>query len=359
YSPLTEDSLKPYSYSDDKGRFRLIEIVAAGIQKYEGRKEFEFEGVKAPWLYTKDRLKEMLDSGLLYKTSTGSIKKKQYLKDVKGLVVSDIWVDSDVKPLQGSSAESLGYQTQKPVSLLERIIKASSKEGDWVLDPFCGCGTTVSAAEKLKRNWIGIDITALSINLIKHRLMDEFKLDVKDINVDGFPKDLTGAGELFKKDPFQFEHWAVDLINARPAGNKSEGKMKGADKGIDGVMYFIKNTKEEYGKALVQVKGGGVKRSDIATLKGDVDREKAEAGIFITLEKPTKPMIQEAVEAGTFSTPLTLKTSKPEYPKIQILTIEEILNGKMPDLPQGLSKAYYKEASASKVDKSLKQKLMI
>lgn len=353
YSPLEEENLKPYSYNDEKGRFRLIEIVAAGMQKYEGRKEFEFQDVKAPWLYTKNKLEEMWNEGLLYKTSTGSIKKKQYLENMPGLLVSDIWTDSEVKPLQGSSDESLGYPTQKPVSLLERIIQASSKEGDWVLDPFCGCGTTVAAAEKLGRNWVGIDITTLAISLIKHRLKDHFGLGAKQIHIDGLPSDLSGARELFKKDPFEFEYWVLDLINAMPAQSKSKENMRGADRGIDGVITFIKdvltngkkningNGNYEYGKAIVQVKGGSAQRSQIATLKGDVEREKAEAGIFITLEEPTRPMIKEAVDGGSFTTHIT---GKFEFPKIQILTVAELLKGKLPNLPQGLVKNYNKEA---------------
>ncbi len=253
-------------------------------------------------------------------------------------------------------SERLDYATQKPEALLERIIKASSKEGDWVLDPFCGCGTTVAVAEKLGRNWVGIDVTALAINLIKHRLQDSFGLGSKQINVDGLPKDLNGAKELFKKDPFQFEYWALDLINAMPAQSKSEENMRGADKGIDGIMTFIKSTNNkgdyEYGRAIVQVKGGGVKRSDIATLKGDMEREKAEAGVFITLEEPTKPMKSEAVDAGTFITPITAKR---EFPKVQILTIEELLRDKKPDLPQGLVKNYYKEAKKVEIEENNKK----
>jgi len=259
-----------------------------------------------------------------------------------------------IQPVAPSAKERLGYPTQKPEVLLERIIKASSREGDWVLDPFCGCGTTIAVAETLNRNWVGIDITALAINLVKHRLRDACKLGNKQINVDGLPTDLTGAKELFKKDPFEFEYWALDLVNAMPAQSKSKENMRGADQGIDGIIRFHKdklNGKSEYGKAVVQVKGGGVQRNQIATLKGDVEREKAEAGIFITLEKPTKPMLREAVDAGKFTVPITYKC---EFPKIQILTIEELLQSKKPNLPQGLVKNYYKEAKPSKNNSSSK-----
>lgn len=283
------------------------------------------------------------------------IEGKRLSRDQKeesiGTPIADYWY---IPAIAGNAKERLGYPTQKPEELLERIIIASSKEGDLILDPFCGCGTTVAVAEKLRRKWVGIDITTLAINLIKHRLKDQFSLGFKQIFVDGLPTDLTGAKELFKKDPFEFEYWALDLINAMPAKSKTKENMRGADKGVDGVITFHKNIlngngngasngngKWEYGKAIVQIKGGGVQRNHIATLKGDLEREKADAGIFITLEKPTRQMILEAVDSGGFKTPIT---GEREFSKIQILTVEELLKGKIPDLPHALVKNYYKEA---------------
>lgn len=275
-----------------------------------------------------------------------------------GTPIPDYWY---IPAIAGNAKERLGYPTQKPEALLERIIEVSSNKGDLILDPFCGCGTTVAVSEKLKRNWVGIDITSLAINLIKYRIKNQFGLGNKQIYVDGLPTDLAGAKELFKKDPFEFEYWALDLVNAMPAQSKSKENMRGADKGIDGIIAFHKNIlngngngvngngKWEYGKVIVQIKGGGVQRNQIATLKGDVEREKADAGVFITLEKPTKPMVSEAVDAGEFTTPITAKR---EFPKIQILTVEELLKGKKPDLPQGLVKNYYKEAKSSITDDS-------
>lgn len=296
------------------------------------------------------RFKKIEGDGRRYRDDRSG-GRKQYLDETPGRMVSDVWNDIMSFQQAATSSEILGYPTQKPVSLLERIIKASSKDGDWVLDPFCGCGTTVVAAEKLKRNWVGIDITTLAINLIKRRLRDQFGLGVKQIITDGLPTDLAGAKEMFVKDAFQFEYWALDLINAMPAQGKSKENMRGADKGIDGVIKFIKDIKGkdeyEYGKAVVQVKGGGVQRNQIATLISDMQREKADAGIFITLEKPTKPMVSEAFEAGTFTTRLT---NKIEFPKIQILTVEELLRGVIPKLPQAMVKDYHKKAKAVEVE---------
>ncbi|TSC93978.1 MAG: methylase HpaI [Candidatus Berkelbacteria bacterium Athens1014_28] len=253
-----------------------------------------------------------------------------------------------VSPLKGNSKEYLGYQTQKPEALLERIIKSSSKEGDLVLDPFCGCGTTVAVAEKLKRKWIGIDITTLAITLIKSRLEKKFPDKNLKIKIDGLPKDLAGAKELAVKNRFEFEYWALQFVSAIPAPNKSKGNMHGADKGIDGIVNFYTklHNGKEIGKAIVQVKSGGVKRNDIATLKGDIEREKANAGIFITLEEPTRPMIEEAISAGSFSVDYT----KVEFPKIQIMTIAELLKDMSPKLPAGWFISNHKEAEAEKED---------
>lgn len=352
YIEPDEEYLKSFQYNDKdgKGLYQTVAIVAAGIQKYAGRKEFDFHDIKAPWLYSKETLEDWWAKGLIYKTKSGMYRKKVYLSEIPGKVVSDLWIDKEVNPLQGASQEKLGYPTQKPEALLERIIKASSKEGDWVLDPFCGCGTTVAVAEKLDRNWVGIDITTLAINLIKYRLREQFSDKNIKIFVDGLPKDSAGAKALFKKDTFEFEYWALDLVNAMPAQSKSKENMRGADKGVDGVISFVKGSagkgKYDYGKIIVQVKGGGVQRNDIATLKGDVDREKADGGLLITLEEPTRPMKEEAIGSGSF-----FAFSKVDYPKIQIITIEELLSGKRPNLPPWPEK-YYKEAKKVEIDKS-------
>lgn len=272
---------------------------------------------------------------------------------IEGKIPADWW-DDIPSGGQVSSKERLGYPTQKPEKLLERIIKASSNEGDFVLDPFCGCGTTVAVAERLKRKWVGIDITMLAINLIKKRLHDHFRGRSLPIFIDGVPKDLAGARALAQKDRFEFEYWALDLVEAMPAQSKTKENMKGADKGIDGIITIvsdIKDGKEEYGKLLVQVKSGNVQRNDIATLKGDIERERAVSGVFITLEDPSKPMMQESVMAGTYK--VNYAPNK-EFPKIQIMTVKELLVGKKPDIPLW-TKPYHKEAKKVEEDQSDKQ----
>ncbi|MDO8486104.1 MAG: DNA methyltransferase [Candidatus Staskawiczbacteria bacterium] len=271
----------------------------------------------------------------------------------QGVKENDVW---NMPVINSQAKERLGYPTQKPEALLERIIKASSNEGDLVLDPFCGCGTTVSVAERLNRNWVGIDITMLAINLIKRRLIKQFEGHGKKlaIHTDGIPKDIAGAMAMFKKDPFDFEYWALDLVNAVPAQNKTKENMRGADKGIDGVINFVKDKENGnyiYGKILVQIKGGSVHRDQIATLKGDIERERADGGLFITLEKPTKPMAEEAVSSGTYE----VKFSNKKYPKIQILTIDDLLNGEVADTPPSIP--YNKEATVAEVKDKTKKLL--
>ena len=263
----------------------------------------------------------------------------------EGTPMDDVW---GVSSIAGHAKERLGYPTQKPEALLERIIKASSNEGDMVLDPFCGCGTTVAVAEKLNRRWIGIDITTLAINLIKSRMQNKFFKKRIQISVDGLPKDLSGAKELAQKNMFEFEYWVLSLINAMPAQNKTKENMHGADKGIDGLVTFYKKLREgeEIGKAIVQVKSGHIQRNDIATLKGDIEREHAEAGLFITLDEPTQPMKVEANATGTYTVDYTHK----EFPRIQILTIGELLAGKKPDLPVGWYHNHHKEAKVEEID---------
>ncbi|KJR43902.1 adenine-specific DNA-methyltransferase [Candidatus Magnetoovum chiemensis] len=248
-----------------------------------------------------------------------------------------------IQPIAPSANERLGYPTQKPEALLERIIKASSNEGDIILDPFCGCGTTIAVAQKLKRNWIGIDITHLAINLIKWRLKDMFSLEPKkDYNVIGEPEDLSGARELALHNRYQFQWWALSLIDGRPYRDKK----KGADTGIDGYIYFT-DEKDKTKSAIVQVKSGKVGVKDIRDLGYVIDREKSDIGIFITLEIPTQPMIKEALSKGYYK---SIGFSK-DYPRIQILTIDELLSGKLPQIP--ITIPAYKKAQWADTEEQL------
>jgi len=252
---------------------------------------------------------------------------KRYRDEAPGVPLQTIW--TDIPPLNSQAAERLGYPTQKPLALLERIIAASSNAGDIVLDPFCGCDTTIAAAQKLGRKWIGIDITHLSIALQKYRL-EQMYPGIK-FEVIGEPQDLGAARQLFKDDPYQFQWWALSLIRARPLGGQAGSKTgkKGADGGIDGVITFIDDATQKPKRLLVQVKGGHVNRGEVGQLRGTIERENAPIGIFITLEQPTQPMITEAASAGYYRSPGWGK----DYPKIQILTIADLLASKQIQMP--------------------------
>ena len=265
-------------------------------------------------------------------------REKRYLDESSGVVIGDVW--TDIPPINSQAQERLGYPTQKPLALLERIVSASSHEGDVCLDPFAGCGTLVHAAQKLNRQWIGIDITHLAISLIEKRLNDAFPGIQYEVH--GTPKDLAGARDLAARDKYQFQWWAVSLVNAVPYG----GKKKGADTGIDGLIYFKPDAKTTE-KAIVSVKGGeNVSVTMIRDLGHVVERERAKMGIFISLAEPTKPMQTEAVKAGFY------ETDYGKYPKLQIFTIEELLSGKKPQLPlldpTAFKKAAKEDLSGSK-----------
>ena len=287
---------------------------------------YEWQGFEYPdkgWRFSKETIQALHDDNRIWypRLKSGELdltkrpRLKKFLSEMGGGVMGTVW--TDISPLNSQAQERLGYPTQKPVALLERIIMASSNPGDVVLDPFCGCGTTVHAAQKLDRKWIGIDVTHLAIGLIEKRLRDAFP--GVQFKTHGVPQDLAGAKDMANRGRedknyyFEFEKWALSLLNAQP-GNLSK---KGADKGIDGSIYFGKTS-----RALVSVKAGdNVGVSMIRDLRGTIERERAEIGIFLTLTEPTKPMIAEAAAAGQFE----LEGFDP-VPRLQIVSIEDALN---------------------------------
>jgi site-specific DNA-methyltransferase (adenine-specific) len=271
------------------------------------------------WRWSQETFDQRLKENpyLIYWTSTGRPRYKIYADEYKGKPVGDIW--TDVPYLSSGDAERLGYPTQKPLALLERILQASSNEGDTVLDPFCGCGTAIVAAQKLNRRWIGIDITHLAIALIKYRLSDMFDLkEGEDYRVVGEPTTVAEARALAQQDRDEFQKWAIGLIpRARPYQDK-----KGKDTGIDGVLFFKDDLKDPK-RALIQVKSGRVSVKDVRDFRGVLEREGATLGLFVTLEPPTRDMVQEAEQAGFYTTPL----GNLRIPRLQIRTVEELLAG--------------------------------
>ncbi len=324
FSAYSESYIKQnYRYSDGKGLFRVSDMTAnkpGGDVSYEwptpdGKIVRPYKG--RYWAYSKQNMKEMEAKGLIYYRTTGMPMLKHYLAEMPGVPLQSFW--HDLAPIISGSPEGLGYPTQKPLALLERIISASSNEGDVVLDPFCGCGTAVHAAQKHKRKWIGIDITHLAISLIEKRLKDAFGARCK-FEVYGTPGDLDAARDLAARSKYQFQWWAVSLVEAQPF----QGKKKGADTGIDGLKFFYDLKDNDARKIVVSVKGGGLKADDLRALNHVRDREKADIALLISLNEPTAKMRADAASAGIFHGGPDGQT---QYPRVQLLTIEGLLSG--------------------------------
>ena len=354
YGPFEEDYVEQnyrYIEKDTGRRYRLSDLTA---HKPGGDVDYEWHGMRPykgrHWAFSRQNLEKFLVDGRIVFRRTGMPVYKRYLDEMPGVPLQDIW--TDVR-LHAGSKERLGYATQKPESLLERIINASSNIGDLILDPFCGCGTTIAVAERLHRKWIGIDITHLAINLVIRRLKDTFGKDLSEFQVIGDPTDLAGARDLASKNRHQFEWWALSLVSAHPA----QDKKKGADRGIDGVIFFKDDKSQEHKKIVVQVKSGHVTAPQIRDLKGVVEREKAVIGLFITLEKPTRDMIKEAADAE-FYVPKAEAYGHQKFPKIQILTVEEMLEGKQVKYPPQAVQATFATAERKLKAKPEPKKLL-
>lgn len=323
-----EEILKRYSLEDENGPYYSGPLLRSASMGARPNLVYEYKGFtpgKEGWRMTKEKLTEIDNNGNFFFTTNGIPRRKLRPGNQPIQPITNIW--TDINAIGSQAKERLGYPTQKPLALLERVILASSDESDLILDPFCGCGTAVHAAESLKREWIGIDITHLAISLIEKRMRDAFPNII--FAVHGTPMDLGGAKNLSLRDKYQFQWWACSLVNAQPY----QGKKKGADSGIDGLIFFQDDNKGAK-KIIVSVKGGEqVTRTMIADLKNTVEREKAEIGLFITLAEPTKPMVTEASTAGFYESMMG------SFPKIQILTIEDLLEdrdrAKYPDLSRG------------------------
>lgn len=383
-----------FKLEDERGKFAPDNLTGAGIREGDSGKEwggYNPTSVGRHWqpasyLYSKyleltgedlaqypflTRLDKLDEVGLIYKPKKGGgvPRYKSYINDRPGLRLQDIWafqpgtkgcvygdpkvsIGEGVKWLSSHDSERLGYPTQKPEGVLERIIRASSKEGDVVLDPFCGCGTTISVAQQLNRSWIGIDITHLAISLIKHRIKSAFG-DSVNYDVIGEPTTLHGAKILARENPYQFQWWSLGLVGARPVEQK-----KGADKGIDGRIYFFPQStmKGKPSQIIFSVKAGKVGVSYIRDLVGVIEREKAVIGVFISLNEPTRPMREEAASAGFY---FAGEVDQKRYPRIQLLTVEQLLNGKQvayPSYAQWRGNVTLKKAPKAKQQPRHKQK---
>ena len=317
FTEHSEEHKSRFRHSDPDGRkWTDGDLTAKGLSG--GGYTYEYKGVTSLWRCPIETMEKLDAENKLHFTKKGGIRIKRYLDDNLGTPLQSLW--DDISPINSQAKERLGYPTQKPLALLERILQASSNEGDIVLDPFCGCGTALHAAQKLKRNWIGIDITHLAISLIEIRLISAFPQI--EFEVFGTPKDFASAQDLARRDKYQFQWWACSLVKVPPY----QGKKKGADGGIDGLRYISdldENKRDIKRKIIVSVKGGdNVSVSMVRDLIGTMSSNKADLGFFVTLAEPTKAMITEATKAGFYRA-----ANGKDYPRVQIFTIEDLLSG--------------------------------
>ena len=310
-----------FRYEDKNGRYYQTQPLHAA--KPGGDTRYEWKGQLPPpgryWAFSKENMLKLDQQGRIVYSKNGIPRYKIYLDESPGVPAQDMWLD--VPPVHHIPSERLGYDTQKPLALLERIIRVSSNEGDTVLDPFCGCGTTIAAAQKLNRKWIGIDVTWLAVNLIEKRLENAFGKVIKSTyEVKGNPTDEASAEALAKKNKKEFEIWAISLVGAQ---------SRERDGGVDGIFGFTEKDRK-LRKVLVQVKGGEVLNPGmVRDLIGTVKKEGAAMGLLITLKKPTHGMLEDAVHSEPYYSELWDKS----YSSIQIRTVGELLAGKVFDLP--------------------------
>ena len=337
YSDYSEAQLSRYK-KDENGRL----YKAENLTMTSNTRNFNWRGTLPPanrgWGASIDKLEQWYKEGKILLKKDGSPRMdglKIYLDELKGKLLNDNWYDID--RVGNTSNERLGYPTQKPEALLERIIKASTNEGDLILDAYCGCGTTIAVAERLKRNWIGIDITYQSVSVMLKRLEDHYgKSCIDNISLHGVPKDFESAEMLAnKKDDRvrkEFEKWAVlTYSNNRAMINEK----KGGDKGIDGIAYMVDSNEQgenEIKPIIFSVKSNQtLSPSVIRDLNGTIERENAAMGYLITLY-PMNNLVKESKDYGVYKNKLTGM----DYKRIEVININEILEGKRLNVPTSL-----------------------
>lgn len=305
---------KNYKHEDKKGRYATFPCT----NEAGGNRPYNFRGITRAWRFEKKRMQRMYKEGLLVQATTKSpFRYKKYLHDAEGVAVDDLWLD--IKAVRGKR-EKLGYPTQKPLALLERIIKAGSSEGDVVLDPFCGCGTTIAAAAKLKRRWMGIDISPFTVDLIENRRLRPMGISP---HVEGMPQDMAGARKLARDKPLDFEAWAVTRVpGLAPNQNKS------GDGGIDGRAGLLNKLQDGRSLVLAQVKGGKFQISQFREFLHVLERENAAFGVYITLAQVTSPAAKrESAALGR------VQIGAQNYPHVQFWTANDYFAGRKPELP--------------------------
>lgn len=320
-----------YALRDADGRRYQLTSLLHPEQGQRPNLDYELMGVRRTWRWEKSRMEAAVAAGLVVQPSPGAVpRQKRYLDEQKGRLLDDVW--ADIPPLNARASERLGYPTQKPLALLERILATTTNEGSVVLDPFAGCGTAIDAAQHLNRAWIGIDVTYIAVDLIRKRLQHTYGENISTTyDVTGIPRDMAGARELFSRSPFEFERWAVSLVSGTP-NQKQTG-----DRGIDGVVRFYTDANGDTGRVLVSVKGGkSIGPQFVRDLVGTVQTERAEMGTLLTLADPTRGIQDAVAHAGAYHWPITGGA----YPRAQVLTVNELLSGQRMQAPPAIVLPY-------------------
>lgn len=320
YRPYDEEYVnRDYRRVDESGRrYRLDNIQGPGGAA-KGNPFYQVMGVSRHWRYSREKMQQLIKEGRIIQTRPGAVPQyKRYLDEMPGVAIQNLW--DDISVINNRSQEMLGYPTQKPLALLERIINVSSNEGDVVLDPFCGCGTAIEAAINLKRTWIGIDITLQAMRVTRNERFPKLNNQVT-YDVIYRPCDITAAEAYAAEQPFEFQDWAVEKLDGVPSRPRS------GDRGIDGRLYFNDGQNTPLRQILISVKGGKLKSPFVRELQGAVAREHAPMGVLISLHEPSKQMIRDAASSGFFACSLGT------FPKIQIVTIRRILGEAKLELP--------------------------
>ena len=358
YTPFTREYIESkFRYTDPDGRrWQSVTLRNPSVRPnlhfpYTASNGVTYQPHRNGWACNEVRLRKYDAEGRLHfpAKASGQLRQKMYLDESPGHKLQNLW--DDIPPINSQAQERLGFPTQKPVALLERIVQASTDPGDVVLDPFCGCGTSIDAAQRLGRRWIGVDVTHIATGLIKTRLLDAHGLiAMKDYDVIGEPTDFAGAEELARDDPWQFQAWALGLVGARTAASAK----KGSDRGIDGRLLFHDEGSGGKTKQIIfSVKAGKTGVSQVRDLRGVVEREKAELGVLISLREPTEPMRAEAAGAGFYHSPWGT-----EHQRIQVVTVGELLGGKSLDAPAlRQTSRTFKKAPTAQVDRPVTEPL--
>lgn len=329
YHQFSTQYLKKYNQKDPNGRrWQSVTLRNPSVRPnlqyiFDASNGNNYEPHPNGWAVGLDRMRKYDAENRLHFPSdpNGQLRLKQYLDEREGVRLQNSW--EDIPPINSQAKERLGYPTQKPLRLLERIIETSSRPNDVVFDPFCGCGTTVHAAQYLARRWIGVDVAYHAIKVIQDRLSEHFPLKL-DYDLDGIPRDLASARKLAERDKYQFQWWANYLLGVQ----QMREVKRGPDRGIDGELFFSGGPDQGLHRILTSVKGGKTVRvADVRDFRGVIEREKAAGGVFVCLKKPTRDMRSDAASAGFF------RHGSTSYPRLQVLSIEEWFEGGRPSLP--------------------------